>query len=153
MTKLNEQLENIKARANRQSKSSREKLNILANERQRSTVGDYKLETIHEIHDEIADVDRLSNFISHNGAQNLLDYDIYKRESIENKSGKKSPFQFPPKFHEFSIISPKNQNKEDKYLKDSENVTINAVFRAVSDQGNNLERQKVFDDTLHRNPH
>lgn len=151
MEKLNEQLENIKARANRQSKSSRDKLNILANERQRSTVGDYKLETIHEIHDEIADVDRLSNFISNEADDPLLyhqDFKYYKRENNEANSEKKIGHISSPKFHELSIISQKNQTKEDRFMKDSENISINAIFRAVSEQGH-FEKNKIADDTLH----
>jgi hypothetical protein len=147
--KMSEQLENIKGRANRQSKSSREKLNLLANDRQRSTVGDYKLETIQEIHDEIADVERLSNFISQDGDDHSVEHDISRKESMENKSGKKSGYHFPSKFHELSIISPKNLFKDDRHLKDSENVTIQAVFRAVSEPGH-FERNKITDDTLHR---
>jgi hypothetical protein len=148
MQKLNEQLENIKGRASRQSKSSKEKLNELANERQRPTVGDYKLETIHEIHDEIADPERISKFISESDDSHTVGPVLLKRDSYDEKSGKKGTNHLSTKFYDMSIISPKNYNKDDRNLKYSQNIKTNAAFRTVSEYAQ-LDRNKVADDTLH----
>jgi hypothetical protein len=140
MQKLNDQLENIKARANRQSKSSRDKLNILANERQRPTFGEYRLETIQEIHDEIADVERLSNFISKED-DNFSE--VLKKELVEIKPRQK------PKINDMSIISQKNNTAvQGKNMKDSELISINAVFKAASEHGQLDRQHRPIDDTL-----
>lgn len=81
MDKLAKQLENIKGRTNRQSRSSRDKMSLLANEKQRSTVGDYKLETIQEIHDEVADLELKSNLMTED--RKLSFRDISPRGSID----------------------------------------------------------------------
>ena len=54
---MTDQLDNIKGRRNRQSKQSQEKMRMLAEGAGRATAGEYQLETIQEINDEVMDID------------------------------------------------------------------------------------------------
>ena len=148
MEKLTERLENIKGRTNRQSKCSRDKINILANERQRVTVGEYKLETIQEINDEVADIERLSNFISKYDHKSSIDEDISNGDFIDSISIKKSSYHnHPLKLNEISIIRPKPQFKLGDNIKEIEGNTIYDIYKTTSTHGE-LERHKIIDDTL-----
>lgn len=120
MEKLSKQLDNIKGRTNRQSKSSRDKMSILTNDRQRATTGEYKLETIQEIHDEVGDIDLMSNIMSDDRGYSYRD--ISPRESI---------FQAPdprkPDLVESSLISlPNSELKAGKVRLQAKPIQANS---------------------------
>jgi hypothetical protein len=148
MDKLAKQLENIKGRTNRQSRSSRDKMSVIVNDKQRSTVGDYKLETIQEIHDDIGDIDLKSNLVSED--KRLSFKDISPRGSIDydlrNKSKDLTSFG--------SNLSPDHEPGLQLYLRSNRKwrhevleQPIPKLQTTVSDH-DFTDRIKAMDETL-----
>lgn len=152
MDKLAKQLENIKGRTSRQSKSSRDKMSLLASEKQRSTMGDYKLETIQEIHDEVAaDLELKSNLMTED--RKLSYRDISPRMSLDLEVKLKSKDDTILGTH-FGMDSDPQLNlishgrRLDRRSEMFEHQL--ARLKTVASEQEFIDRNKRTDDTLNR---
>lgn len=149
MDKLSKQLENIRGRTNRQSRSSKDKMNILVTDRQRATAGDYKLETIQEIHDEVGDIDLMSNIMSEDRGYSYRDISPRMSVMIEHSTQKEDKFTVSHMYMNSEHGAKKSsQDQRPLRISSTQNQSPKSALRATSEQ-DILERHRV-DDTLNR---